>query len=52
MAFHQDIGGTRHTFADLKTLLDEIGLLPDARYLWSYGMDHGRFDDVVAAIAA
>src|SRR3954471_14713619 len=21
MAFHQDIGGTRHTFADLKTLL-------------------------------
>lgn len=34
--------------ADLKSLLDESGLLPDARYLWSYGMDHGRFDDVSA----
>lgn len=34
--------------ADLKTLLDEIGLLPEARFLWSYGMDHGRFDDVSA----
>jgi len=34
--------------ADLKALLDEVGLLPEARYLWSYGMDHGRFDDVSA----
>ena len=34
--------------ADLKTLLDEIGLLPEARFLWSYGMDHGRFDEVSA----
>ncbi|MBX9587673.1 MAG: molybdopterin-dependent oxidoreductase [Hyphomonadaceae bacterium] len=34
--------------ADLKVLFDELGILPEARYLWSFGMDHGRFDDVSA----
>lgn len=32
--------------ADLKTLLDEIGLLPDAQYLWAYGCDGGEYEGV------
>ncbi|MBO0850353.1 MAG: molybdopterin-dependent oxidoreductase, partial [Pseudonocardia sp.] len=31
---------------ELRTLLDEAGLDEDAKYLWSYGLDHGTFADV------
>jgi sulfane dehydrogenase subunit SoxC len=31
---------------DLKTLLDNLGVLPDARFLWSYGLDSGEYDGV------
>jgi len=31
---------------DLKTLLDSIGILPEARFLWSYGLDHGEYDGI------
>ena len=29
---------------DLATLLDEAGILPEATYLWSYGLDHGTYN--------
>ncbi|MGA9456606.1 MAG: molybdopterin-dependent oxidoreductase [Pseudolabrys sp.] len=29
---------------DLKTLLDSLGILPEARFLWSYGLDRGEYD--------
>jgi DMSO/TMAO reductase YedYZ molybdopterin-dependent catalytic subunit len=31
---------------DLKTLLDELGVLPEARFLWSYGLDSGEYEGV------
>src|SRR5579872_445902 len=31
---------------DLKALLDELGLLPEARFLWSYGCDGGEYDGI------
>jgi sulfane dehydrogenase subunit SoxC len=31
---------------ELRTLLEEAGVDEDARYLWSYGLDHGTFADV------
>ncbi len=30
--------------ADLAELLDEAGVRPEARYLWSVGLDHGEYD--------
>lgn len=35
--------------ADLKVLLDEIGVLPEARFLWSFGLDRGEYEGVAAA---
>jgi DMSO/TMAO reductase YedYZ molybdopterin-dependent catalytic subunit len=29
--------------ADLKEILDEAGIDPAARFIWSYGVDHGEF---------
>ncbi|MGH6727602.1 MAG: molybdopterin-dependent oxidoreductase, partial [Pseudolabrys sp.] len=29
---------------DLKVLLDELGILPDAHFLWSYGLDFGEYN--------
>lgn len=29
--------------ADLSEILDEAGVQPSARFLWSYGVDHGQF---------
>ncbi|HSL78977.1 MAG TPA: molybdopterin-dependent oxidoreductase, partial [Pseudolabrys sp.] len=31
---------------DLKTLLDSLEILPEARFLWSYGLDHGQYDGI------
>jgi DMSO/TMAO reductase YedYZ molybdopterin-dependent catalytic subunit len=31
---------------DLATLLDSVGVEADAKYLWSYGVDKGVFEDV------
>jgi DMSO/TMAO reductase YedYZ molybdopterin-dependent catalytic subunit len=31
---------------DLASLLDTLGVLPDARFLWSYGVDHGEYDGI------
>ncbi|HET7849514.1 MAG TPA: molybdopterin-dependent oxidoreductase [Pseudolabrys sp.] len=33
---------------DLKTLLDEIGIVPEARFLWSYGCDGGEYDGIAS----
>jgi sulfane dehydrogenase subunit SoxC len=33
---------------DLKTVLDSLGVLPDARFLWSYGLDCGEYDGIRA----
>lgn len=30
--------------ADLKTLLESVGVLPAARFLWSFGHDYGEYD--------
>ena len=30
--------------ADLRDLLHSVGIRPEARFLWSYGLDHGDFD--------
>lgn len=32
--------------ANLATILDAVGVEPEARYLWSYGVDRGVFEDV------
>lgn len=32
--------------ADLKALLDTLGVSPRARFLWSYGVDHGEYDGI------
>ena len=32
--------------ASLATILDAVGVEPEARYLWSYGVDRGVFEDV------
>jgi len=32
--------------ADLKALLGDLGLSPDARFLWSYGCDGGEYDGI------
>lgn len=32
--------------ADLKALLDTLGLSPRARFLWSYGVDHGEYEGI------
>ncbi|MGH6791000.1 MAG: molybdopterin-dependent oxidoreductase [Pseudolabrys sp.] len=32
--------------ADLKALLNELGLLPEACFLWSYGCDGGEYDGI------
>ncbi len=34
--------------ADLAELLRAAGVRSEARYLWSYGLDHGRYEDVSA----
>lgn len=34
---------------ELKALLNEIGVLPDARFLWSYGSDYGEYEGIAAA---
>lgn len=34
--------------ADLAALLRASGVQAEARFLWSYGLDHGRYDDVSA----
>ncbi|HEX5508702.1 MAG TPA: molybdopterin-dependent oxidoreductase [Pseudolabrys sp.] len=31
---------------DLRTLLEQIGVLPQARFLWSYGCDGGEYDGI------
>jgi DMSO/TMAO reductase YedYZ molybdopterin-dependent catalytic subunit len=31
---------------DLKALLDALGILPEARFLWSYGLDHGEYEGI------
>jgi DMSO/TMAO reductase YedYZ molybdopterin-dependent catalytic subunit len=31
---------------DLKTLLEPLGILPEARFLWSYGLDYGEYDGI------
>lgn len=31
---------------DLKIFLDALGVLPEARFLWSYGLDSGEYDGV------
>jgi len=31
---------------DLKTLLESTGVLPEARFLWSFGLDHGEYDGI------
>ena len=31
---------------DLKTLLNSLGILPEARFLWSYGLDRGEYDGI------
>jgi sulfane dehydrogenase subunit SoxC len=31
---------------DLKTLLEGLGVLPEARFLWSYGLDSGEYDGI------
>jgi DMSO/TMAO reductase YedYZ molybdopterin-dependent catalytic subunit len=36
------------TGADLQALLETAGVLPEARFLWAYGPDHGHYDDVGA----
>lgn len=36
--------------ADLSMLLDELGVKSDARYLWSYGLDQGVFEDVTSSV--
>ncbi|WP_064745516.1 molybdopterin-dependent oxidoreductase [Pseudonocardia acaciae] len=59
MAFHQCVGNPLTPGAparrisnvvwggvDLRTLLDEAGVEPGASFLWSYGLDGGRFADV------
>jgi DMSO/TMAO reductase YedYZ molybdopterin-dependent catalytic subunit len=33
---------------DLKALLDELGVLPAARFLWAYGLDRGEYEGVRA----
>ncbi|MGH7905549.1 MAG: molybdopterin-dependent oxidoreductase, partial [Candidatus Binataceae bacterium] len=35
--------------ADLKELLDEAEIEPAARFLWSYGVDHGDYGDIQSA---
>ncbi len=32
--------------ADLKALLDTLGVSPRARFLWSYGVDHGDYEGI------
>lgn len=34
---------------ELKALLNEIGVLPNARFLWSYGSDYGEYEGIAAA---
>lgn len=36
------------TGADLQSLLESAGVLPEARFLWAYGLDHGNYEDVNA----
>ena len=36
------------TGADLQSLLDAVGVLPEARFLWAYGLDHGDYEGVNA----
>lgn len=31
---------------DLKALLDSLGIVSEARFLWSYGLDHGEYDGI------
>jgi sulfane dehydrogenase subunit SoxC len=31
---------------DLREILDEAGVEPSARFIWSYGVDHGRFGKI------
>lgn len=60
-AFHQCAGFPRQhwlptrrvanavwTGADLAALLADVGVLPEARYLWSYGIDRGRYEEASA----
>ncbi|MCX7306617.1 MAG: molybdopterin-dependent oxidoreductase [Afipia sp.] len=35
---------------DLATLLSEIGVRPEAKFVWSYGCDYGQFADVTAEV--
>ena len=32
--------------ADLKALLGSLGILPEARFLWAYGLDCGEYDGI------
>lgn len=32
--------------ADLKTLVGMLGVSPQARFLWSYGVDHGEYEGI------
>jgi DMSO/TMAO reductase YedYZ molybdopterin-dependent catalytic subunit len=32
--------------ADLQTLLESVGVLPTARFLWSFGYDYGEFEGI------
>ena len=36
--------------ADLATLLESAGVKPNARYLWSYGLDKGEYEDVKSGV--
>ena len=36
--------------ANLATILDAVGVEPEARYLWSYGVDRGVFEDVKSTV--
>jgi sulfane dehydrogenase subunit SoxC len=35
---------------DLATLLGSVGMQADAKYLWSYGLDRGIFEDVESSV--
>ena len=40
------IGNVLWGGVDLKSLLEEVGVLPAARFLWSFGHDYGEFDGI------
>jgi DMSO/TMAO reductase YedYZ molybdopterin-dependent catalytic subunit len=40
------VGNVMWAGVDLWTLLDSLGILPEARFLWSYGLDQGEYDGI------